>query len=91
MGRPERNDMVEYFGEHLGRFYLHAKPAGCRASGSRCVKPPVVIRRRQPSAGDHRRLGEVRAVPDRQAGERDAHWTGDHSVLVPSRGKICQP
>ncbi len=72
--------MVEYFGEHLDGF-IFTQNGWVQSYGSRCVKPPV-DRRRQPSAGDHRRLGEVCAIPDRQTGERDAHWTGDHSLLV---------
>ncbi|XJP24266.1 hypothetical protein ACF8J8_03815 [Klebsiella pneumoniae] len=88
-GEAERNDMVEYFGEHLDGF-IFTQNGWVQSYGSRCVKPCGGDRRRQPSAGDHRRLGEVCAVADRQAGERDAHWTGDHSVLVLPAGG-CQP
>ena len=40
-GEPERNDMVEYFGERLDGFALSA--AGwVQSYGSRCVKPPIL-------------------------------------------------
>ena len=40
-GEPERNDMVEYFAEHLEGFAVTA--AGwVQSYGSRCVKPPIL-------------------------------------------------
>ncbi len=40
-GEPERNDMVEYFGERLAGFAFSA--AGwVQSYGSRCVKPPIL-------------------------------------------------
>lgn len=41
-GEPERNDMVEYFGEHLEGF-LFTKYGWVQSYGSRCVKPPIII------------------------------------------------
>lgn len=41
-GEPERNDMVEYFGEHLGGFEF-TQNGWVQSYGSRCVKPPVII------------------------------------------------
>ena len=41
-GEPERNDMVEYFGEQLGGFCFTAN-AWVQSYGSRCVKPPVIF------------------------------------------------
>ena len=78
--------MVEYFGEHLDGF-IFTQNGWVQSYGSRCGKPPVVI-------GDVSRPQAITvdwakyAVLDRQAGERDAHWTGDHSVLVASRGRM---
>ena len=49
-GEPERNDMVEYFGEQLDG-YLFTKLGWVQSYGSRCVKPPVIygdIARRAP-------------------------------------------
>jgi 5-methyltetrahydropteroyltriglutamate--homocysteine methyltransferase len=49
-GEPERNDMVEYFGEQLDG-YLFTKLGWVQSYGSRCVKPPVIygdIARRTP-------------------------------------------
>ena len=40
-GEYERNDMVEYFGEHLEGF-LFTEKAWVQSYGTRCVKPPVV-------------------------------------------------
>lgn len=40
-GEPERNDMVEYFGENLEGFCF-TKNGWVQSYGSRCVKPPVI-------------------------------------------------
>lgn len=40
-GEFERNDMVEYFGEHL-EGYLFTQKAWVQSYGTRCVKPPVI-------------------------------------------------
>ena len=40
-GEFERNDMVEYFGQHL-EGYLFTEKAWVQSYGTRCVKPPVV-------------------------------------------------
>ena len=40
-GEPERNDMVEYFGEQLSGFYF-TKNGWVVSYGSRCVKPPII-------------------------------------------------
>jgi 5-methyltetrahydropteroyltriglutamate--homocysteine methyltransferase len=40
-GEPERNDMVEYFGEMLDGFAF-TKNAWVQSYGSRCVKPPII-------------------------------------------------
>ena len=40
-GEPERNDMVEYFGEKLCGFHFTAN-GWVQSYGSRCVKPPVI-------------------------------------------------
>lgn len=41
-GEPERNDMVEYFGEHLKGF-IFTQNGWVQSYGSRCAKPPVII------------------------------------------------
>ena len=41
-GEPERNDMVEYFGEQLDGF-VFSKNAWVQSYGSRCVKPPIIF------------------------------------------------
>lgn len=41
-GEAERNDMVEYFGEHTDGF-VFTQNGWVQSYGSRCVKPPVVI------------------------------------------------
>jgi 5-methyltetrahydropteroyltriglutamate--homocysteine methyltransferase len=40
-GEPERNDMVEYFGEQLDGFTF-TKNGWVQSYGSRCVKPPII-------------------------------------------------
>jgi len=40
-GEPERNDMVEYFGELLNGFHF-TKNGWVQSYGSRCVKPPII-------------------------------------------------
>jgi 5-methyltetrahydropteroyltriglutamate--homocysteine methyltransferase len=40
-GEPERNDMVEYFGEQLAGFAFSAH-GWVQSYGSRCVKPPIL-------------------------------------------------
>ncbi|MGM9982156.1 MAG: 5-methyltetrahydropteroyltriglutamate--homocysteine S-methyltransferase [Limosilactobacillus sp.] len=49
-GEFERNDMVEYFGQHLSG-YLFSKNAWVQSYGTRCVKPPIIwgdVKRRHP-------------------------------------------
>ena len=41
-GEPERNDMVEYFGERLDGFCF-TENGWVQSYGSRCVKPPVIF------------------------------------------------
>jgi 5-methyltetrahydropteroyltriglutamate--homocysteine methyltransferase len=41
-GEPERNDMVEYFGEQLEGFCFSAN-GWVQSYGSRCVKPPIIF------------------------------------------------
>ena len=40
-GEFERNDMVEYFGEHLSG-YVFTRQAWVQSYGTRCVKPPII-------------------------------------------------
>lgn len=41
-GEPERNDMVEYFGEQLQGF-IFSQYGWVQSYGSRCVKPPIIF------------------------------------------------
>jgi 5-methyltetrahydropteroyltriglutamate--homocysteine methyltransferase len=41
-GEPERNDMVEYFGQQLAGFAFSAN-GWVQSYGSRCVKPPILF------------------------------------------------
>ncbi|MGD8454237.1 MAG: 5-methyltetrahydropteroyltriglutamate--homocysteine S-methyltransferase [Phycisphaerae bacterium] len=41
-GEPERNDMVEYFGEQLDGFCFTSN-GWVQSYGSRCVKPPIIF------------------------------------------------
>jgi 5-methyltetrahydropteroyltriglutamate--homocysteine methyltransferase len=40
-GEPERNDMVEYFAQHLAGFAI-SEHGWVQSYGSRCVKPPIL-------------------------------------------------
>lgn len=40
-GEFERNDMVEYFGQHL-EGYVFTKKSWVQSYGTRCVKPPII-------------------------------------------------
>jgi 5-methyltetrahydropteroyltriglutamate--homocysteine methyltransferase len=50
-GEPERNDMVEYFGEQL-EGYVFSENGWVQSYGSRCVKPPILF-------GDIRRVNPM--------------------------------
>lgn len=53
-GEPERNDMVEYFGEQL-KGYCFSKNGWVQSYGTRCVKPPILygdVIRTQPMTVD---------------------------------------
>ncbi|OJJ43212.1 hypothetical protein ASPZODRAFT_161721 [Penicilliopsis zonata CBS 506.65] len=41
-GEPERNDMVQYFGERLDG-YVFTTYAWVQSYGSRCVRPPIIV------------------------------------------------
>jgi len=41
-GEPERNDMVEYFGEQM-EGYAFTRKGWVQSYGSRCVKPPILF------------------------------------------------
>lgn len=41
-GEPERNDMVQYFGERLDG-YTFTTHAWVQSYGSRCVRPPIIV------------------------------------------------
>jgi len=40
-GEPERNDMVQYFGEKLNGF-IFTQNGWVQSYGSRCVRPPII-------------------------------------------------
>ncbi len=53
-GEPERNDMVEYFGQQLEGF-VFTRWGWVQSYGSRCVKPPIIfgdLSRRRPMTVD---------------------------------------
>lgn len=50
-GEPERNDMVQYFGERLDG-YAFTTHAWVQSYGSRCVRPPIIV-------GDISRPGQM--------------------------------
>ncbi|HEY3257041.1 MAG TPA: 5-methyltetrahydropteroyltriglutamate--homocysteine S-methyltransferase, partial [Polyangiaceae bacterium] len=59
-GEPERNDMVEYFGEQLAG-YAFSEFGWVQSYGSRCVKPPILfgdISRPKPMTVDYTRYAQ---------------------------------
>ncbi len=59
-GEPERNDMVEYFGEQLDGFAFTVN-GWVQSYGSRCVKPPILygdVQRRGPMTVDWTRYAQ---------------------------------
>ncbi len=80
-GEPERNDMVQYFGEQL-EGYVFTEKAWVQSYGSRYVRPPIIF-------GDVLRPSamtvdwiSIRPVTHRQAGQGDAHRAGDDARVV---------
>ena len=73
-GEAERNDMVEYFGEHLWG-YAFTENGWVQSYGSRCVKPPILygdIYRPEPMTVDWIQYAQK---SDRKAGERHVDRT----------------
>ncbi len=58
-GEAERNDMVQYFAEHLTGFASTAN-AWVQSYGSRCVRPPILWGDVTPARADHRGVDHVR-------------------------------
>mgnify|MGYP002620769110 CR=1 FL=1 len=61
-GEPERNDMVEYFGEQLDGFAF-SQYGWVQSYGSRCVKPPILfgdISRPQPMTVSWSRYAQLK-------------------------------
>ena len=80
-GEPERNDMVEYFGEQLWG-YAFTENGWVQSYGSRCVKPPILygdIYRPEPMTVD---WIQYRAKPDRKARQRHADRPDNDADVV---------
>ena len=61
-GEPERNDMVQYFGERLKGF-VFTTHAWVQSYGSRCVRPPIIV-------GDISRPAPMTVKESKYAAER---------------------
>ncbi|WP_320170824.1 5-methyltetrahydropteroyltriglutamate--homocysteine S-methyltransferase [Maridesulfovibrio sp.] len=93
-GEPERNDMVEYFGEHFEGFCFTSN-GWVQSYGSRCVKPPVIygdVSRPQPVTVDW--INYARSVSDREV---KGMLTGPVTILCWSfvrddchRSEVCR-
>ncbi|NDV25324.1 5-methyltetrahydropteroyltriglutamate--homocysteine S-methyltransferase [Desulfovibrio sp. JC010] len=87
-GEPERNDMVEYFGENFDG-YCFTSNGWVQSYGSRCVKPPVIF-------GDVSRPGPItvdwinyaRSLSDREV---KGMLTGPVTILCWSFVRNDQP
>ncbi|KAJ0014245.1 hypothetical protein Pint_20043 [Pistacia integerrima] len=79
-GEPERNDMVEYFGEQLSGFAFTAN-GWVQSYGSRCVKPPIIYgdvsRPKAMTVFWSSMAQSMTARPD----EGNAYWPCYHSQL----------
>ena len=80
-GEPERNDMVQYFGEQM-EGYVFTENAWVQSYGSRYVRPPIIFGDVLPALPDDRRLDHLRPVAHRPAREGDAHGPGDDAAVV---------
>ena len=80
-GEPERNDMVEYFGEQLDGFAF-TRHGWVQSYGSRCVKPPVIY-------GDVARA----AGPDGEGLPMTVRWARYAQSLTdrPMKGMLTGP
>ncbi|CAK9138340.1 unnamed protein product [Ilex paraguariensis] len=71
-GEPERNDMVEYFGEQLSGFAFTAN-GWVQSYGSRCVKPPIIygdVSRPKPMTICWKNWMQIDGVSSRRRAER---------------------
>ncbi|MGH3278783.1 MAG: 5-methyltetrahydropteroyltriglutamate--homocysteine S-methyltransferase [Trebonia sp.] len=87
-GEPERNDMVQYFAEHLGGFAVTAS-GWVQSYGTRCVRPPILH-------GDVSRSGPITVGWARYAQSRTARpvkgmLTGPVTMLAWSFVRDDQP
>ena len=80
-GEFERNDMVEYFGEHLAGFAFTAN-GWVQSYGSRCVKPPIIYGDVSRRSSDHGRVEQLRQLADRAADEGNADRADHDSAVV---------
>ena len=80
-GEAERNDMVEYFGEHLDGFAF-TQFAWVQSYGSRCVKPPIIygdVSRPQPITVGWTKYASITYA---KAGQSHVNRPCDDSVVV---------
>ena len=80
-GEPERNDMVEYFGEQLWG-YAFTENGWVQSYGSRCVKPPILYGDIYRARTDDRGLDSIRTSPDRKASQRHVDRPDHHADVV---------
>ncbi len=79
-GEPERNDMVEYFGEQL-EGYAFTQMGWVQSYGSRCVKPPIIFGDvSRPRAMTVRWSSFAQSLTD-AADEGHAHRAGHHAAM----------
>ena len=78
---PERNDMVQYFGEQLAGVAV-TELGWVQSYGTRYVRPPIIFGDVVPAGADDRRVAHVRPVAHRAAGQGHADRAGDHAEVV---------
>ena len=85
-GEPERNDMVQYFGEQLDG-YAVTEYGWVQSYGTRYVRPPIIfgdVRRPRPMTVAWSRYAQSRTD---QAGEGHADRSGDDGEVVVPPGR----
>lgn len=87
-GEPERNDMVQYFAEHLDGFAA-TEHGWVQSYGTRCVRPPILfgdVARREPMTVDW--IGYAQSLTDKPV---KGMLTGPVTILAWSFVRDDQP
>lgn len=76
-GEPERNDMVQYFGERMDG-YVFTTHAWVQSYGSRCVRPPIIV-------------GDVSRRNNTPMTVKESKYAATNSKKKPMKGMLTGP